>query len=826
MAAKSSSDPVASQPEASSIPDILPLLLPKDLVVFPGLIVPLSIADDDVIRMIDDVMQKGSRMIGAFLRKSESKEPDLKGINRIGCALTIHRMLRVGDGSIRMIVQGLERIELQEIVTRKPYPMGIVEVRSVKLRKTVRLEAMHRALLDDFDKMADLTPDMPEEFKLAAHNMDDPGSLVDLIASNLELDPPVRQQVLATVAVPDRIRLMRQLIDRELQILQLGNKIQSATRGEIEKSQREYFLRAQLRQIQKELGEGDEDGDIREWRDKVESANLPERVLEVANKELERLERMNPASAEYSVVVTYLDWLVALPWERLSEDNLDLEHAFQVLEADHYGLKDIKDRILEVLAVRKLKPDAQGPILCLAGPPGVGKTSLGQSIARAMNREFVRISLGGVRDEAEIRGHRRTYVGALPGRIVQALKRAKTRNPVFMLDEIDKLVSDFRGDPSSALLEVLDPAQNSTFSDHYIEIDFDLSSVFFITTANYLENVPPPLRDRMEIIRLPGYITDEKVQIARNYLVPRQIDQNGLKRRQISFHKSALEDIVIYYTREAGVRNLERAIGQVCRKVARKVASEETPAKVTINRKNLHEYLGPRKITPSWTTRKASVGVTNGLAYTPYGGDVLKIEAQLMPGKGGMRITGQLGDVMKESAQIALSWIRANQKKLGIREELFQKRDLHIHVPEGATPKDGPSAGVSMTTSLASIYTGRKVRSDVAMTGEITLYGHVLPIGGLREKTVAANRARISHVIIPADNLKDLENVPEDVRQVIEFHPVREIEEVLQIALDLPNGGGNSDKGSPNGKVGKPTPSAQKKKPAGKSRATKETLPG
>lgn len=805
MAANSAVDPSASQPEANAIPDVLPLFMPKDLVIYPGLIVPLSISDDDVVSMVDDVMKKGSRILGAFLRKPDSKDGDPHGTYRLGTAITIHRMLRVGDGTIRMIVQGLERIELKEIVDEKPYVTAEVEVIPVKTRKTVRLEAMNRALIEDFDKMAELTPDMPEEFKLAVHNLDDPGSLVDLIASNLDLDPPVRQQVLATIAVPDRIRLMRQLIDRELQILQLGNKIQSATRGEIEKSQREYYLRQQLRQIQKELGEEEEGGEAKEWRKKVEEAKLPERVLEVAEKEMERLERINPASAEYSVVTTYLDWLISLPWETTSEDNLNLDHAFDVLEDDHYGLKDIKDRIIEVLAVRKLKPDAQGPILCLAGPPGVGKTSLGQSVARAMNREFVRISLGGVRDEAEIRGHRRTYVGALPGRIIQALKKAKTRNPVFMLDEIDKLVSDFRGDPSSALLEVLDPAQNGTFSDHYVEIDFDLSKVFFITTANYLENIPAPLRDRMEIIRLPGYITEEKVQIARQYLVPRQIERNGLKKKQIAIHKNALEDIVVYYTREAGVRNLERAIGQVCRKVSRKVATDENQPKVTVTRNNLHEFLGPKKITPSWASRKSSVGVTNGLAYTPYGGDTLKIEAQLMPGKGGMRITGQLGDVMKESAQIAMSWIRANQKKLGIKSETFQKNDLHIHVPEGATPKDGPSAGVSLTTSLASIYTGRRVRADVAMTGEITLYGHVLPIGGLREKTVAANRARIDHVIIPWDNQKDLENVPEDVREEIEFHPVKEVEEVLEIALEPPRKTRSASSSNGNSKTTKKT---------------------
>jgi len=773
----------AGNPEGKMIPDVLSLFLPKDLVIFPGLIVPMAIHDEDTIALIDSVMGKGSRILGAFLIKpGEEARPE--NAMKIGTAIIIHRLLRPGDGTIRMIVQGLERIELLEITERTPHSRGRVKILSSKVRSTVKLEAQVRAVRDDFDKISHLSEAIPDEFASAVHNLEDPGALCDLIASNIQLDTMTRQQVLQTLSIPDRLRLLRNLLARELEIVKLGSELQSETREEIEKTQREYFLRQQLRKIQEELGEEDDEGaEIREWQEKIDQADLPVRVLEVAEKELERLERINPASAEYSVVTTYLDWLVSLPWENESEDSLDLKKAQTILDEDHYGLEDVKERILEMLAVRKLKKDSGGPILCLVGPPGVGKTSLGQSIARSMKREFVRMSLGGVRDEAEIRGHRRTYVGALPGRILQQMKKAGVRNPVFMLDEVDKLVSDFRGDPSSALLEVLDPAQNSTFSDHYIEIDFDLSSVFFITTANYLDAIPPPLRDRMEIIRLPGYISDEKINIAQQYLVPRQIEANGLTKKQVRFDKAAIDEIITYYTREAGVRSLERTIGSVCRKVARKVALNRRTKPVRVTQDNLTDFLGPRKITPSWQNRKNAVGITTGLAYTPFGGDVLAIETILMSGKGALKVTGQLGDVMKESAQIAVSWIRANQNRLGIDENLFTNYDLHIHVPEGATPKDGPSAGVTLATSLASRYSGRKVRADVAMTGEITLEGRVLPIGGLREKVVAANRSRIKHVIIPEDNIPDLQKIPEYICKRIEFHPVSMIDEVLDIAL-------------------------------------------
>ncbi len=775
------------RPGKLSVPKNLPLLTTNELVIFPGIIVPLAVSDEQTVQLINDVMQSGGpRIIGAFLNSSEEGTTNsADDLYNIGTAVLILRMLRMPDGSMRIIGQGMERIRLDELTQTVPYLRGRVQVIKVKSRKTVKMEAMIRALQEDFDQMAEIAPQIPDEFKSAVHSVEDPGILSDLIAANLNVDATARQSVLEALKIPDRIAKVRKLLARELEILKIGSKLQNDTKEEIDKTQREYFLRQQLKTIQKELGEDDEKNpEVLEWRKKVDEAELPERVLDVAEKELTRLERMNPASSEYSVITTYLDYLVTLPWETLTDDHLDLKEARRVLDEDHYGLDDIKERILEVLAVRKLKPDSQGPIICLVGPPGVGKTSLGQSIARSMGRKFVRLALGGVRDEAEIRGHRRTYVGAMPGRILQRLRKVGSRNPLFMLDEVDKLVSDFRGDPSSALLEVLDPAQNSTFSDHYIDIEFDLSAIFFITTANYLHAIPPPLRDRMEVIQLPGYIAREKVQIAKNYLVPRQVEANGLNKKLIKFTDKALDNMVIYYTREAGVRNLERTIGAVCRKVALKIAETGENGRVVIKHSNLSDYLGPEKISPHWKNRKSAVGITSGLAYTPYGGSVLQIETILMPGKGRIRVTGQLGDVMQESAQIALSWIKAHHKRLGIKADTLNDNDLHLHVPEGATPKDGPSAGITMCTTLVSRYSGRKVRNDIAMTGELTLTGQVLPIGGLREKVVAANRARIQHVIIPWDNRKDLEKVPDEVREKIEFYPVKKMDEVLKIALE------------------------------------------
>ncbi len=773
-------------PGKLSIPEKLPLFTSNELVIFPGIIVPLAINDDQVIQLVNDAVQGGgNRMIAAIMRQPNSaKVESMKDVYDVGTVMMILKMLRAPDGTMRIIGQGLGRFRLKGLVQTDPYPIGEIEMQQAKPRKTVRLEALIRTVRESFDEVAEQSPQFPDEFRTAVHSVEDPGMLADLIAANINIDNTARQSVLEAIKVPDRLRLVRKLLDRELEILRIGTSLQDKTKEEISKTQREYYLRQQLKMIRKELGEDEDgDGEAEEWRRKIEEADLPEEVVEVAKKEIERLARMNPSSAEYSVITTYLDYLVTLPWRKESDDKLDLAEARRILDEDHYGLEDVKERILEVLAVQKLKPDAPGPIICLVGPPGVGKTSLGQSIARAMGREFVRMALGGVRDEAEIRGHRRTYVGAMPGRILQNIKKVGVRNPLFMLDEIDKLVSDFRGDPSSALLEVLDPAQNHTFADHYIEVEFDLSKVFFITTANYEGNIPPPLKDRMEVIRLSGYIPDEKVQIARNYLVPRQVDVNGLAKKYIRFTDKALEDMVTFYTREAGVRNLERTIGKVCRKVALNVAEGKHNGQAVIKQDTLADYIGPHKVTPHWVRRKASVGVTTGLAYTTVGGTVLEIETSLSPGRGRIQVTGQLGDVMKESAQIALSWIKGHQKELGLKKPVLDKQDLHLHVPEGAVPKDGPSAGVTMATSLVSLFRNKKVRKDVAMTGEVTLTGKVLPIGGLREKVVAANRARIKHVIIPWDNRKDLEDVPKDVQAQIEFHPVKEIAEVLDIAL-------------------------------------------
>ncbi len=773
-------------PGKLSIPDKLPLFASSEMVIFPGIIVPMAISDETVINMINDVSQGGGpRMIATIMRKRDSEKVEsLDDVYEIGTVMMILKLLRMPDGGMRIIGQGVGRFKLRGLTQTQPYPIGEIEMQQIKSRKTVRLEALMRTVREAFDKVAELTPQLPEEFKAAVHSVEDAGMLADLIAANINIDSAARQSVLEAISVPDRLRLVKKLLDRETKILEIGSSMQDKTKEEINKSQREYFLRQQLKMIKKELGEDEEGGgEAAEWRKRVDEADLPEEVVEVANKEIERLERMNPASAEYSVITTYLDYLVTLPWTAESDTRLDLAEARKVLDEDHYGLEDVKERILEVLAVQKLKPQAPGPIICLVGPPGVGKTSLGQSIARAMGRQFVRMALGGVRDEAEIRGHRRTYVGAMPGRILQNIKKVGVRNPLFMLDEIDKLVSDFRGDPSSALLEVLDPAQNHTFADHYIEVEFDLSKVFFITTANYEGNIPPPLKDRMEVIRLSGYIPDEKVQIAKNYLVPRQIDVNGLLKKHIRFTDKALEDMVTFYTREAGVRNLERTIAKVCRKVALDVAENKSNGQAVVKHTTVEDFLGPHKITPHWVRRRAAVGVTTGLAYTTVGGTVLEIETNISPGKGRIQVTGQLGDVMKESAHIALSWIKGNKSKLGIKGSLLEKQDLHLHVPEGAVPKDGPSAGVTMATSLVSLFSNRRVRKDVAMTGEVTLTGKVLPIGGLREKVVAANRSRVKHVIIPWDNRKDLEDVPDDVRAKIEFHPVKNIQEVLDIAL-------------------------------------------
>jgi len=650
--------------------------------------------------------------------------------------------------------------------------------------KSVELEALVRSVLDSLKKIIQLAPYLPEDLQVSALNTDDPSKLADLIASNLSISLAQKQEILETVEVKERLRKLIQFIGKEIEVLEISKKIQSQAASEMGKSQREYILREQLKAIQRELGEGDDRTmELDEFRKKIEAAGMPEEALEAAGKELDRLSKMNPSAAEYIVSRTYLDWQVSLPWSKSSEDKLDIKESQRILDEDHYNLERVKERVLEFLAVRKLKSDLKSPILCFVGPPGVGKTSLGRSIARAMGRQFHRISLGGVRDEAEIRGHRRTYIGSLPGRIIQGLRRVGTNNPVFMLDEMDKIGADFRGDPSSALLEVLDPEQNHTFSDHYLDLDFDLSKVLFVGTANILETIPPVLRDRMEMIELPGYTDMEKSAIAKKFLVPRELENHGLKNSQLSFSAASVRKIIHDYTRESGLRNLDREIATICRKVAKKVVMEEK-GKVTITPANLSEYLGPEKFIQEVASKTPLVGVVPGLAWTSVGGEILFVEATKMPGKKTLTLTGHMGEVMKESVQAAMSYIRSTAPRWGISDDAFEHYDIHVHVPAGATPKDGPSAGITMATAITSILTERPVRRALAMTGEITLRGEVLPIGGIKEKALAAYRAGIKTVLIPKHNVKDLEEVPEEIKKKVKFVPVETMEEVLRLGLD------------------------------------------
>jgi len=775
--------------DSTEIPSQLPLLLLRDAVLFPNVIFPLMISDKKTIKMVNHALE-GDRIIGAFTanpkddKNTLSEEP-----YNIGTAASIAKMFRMPDDSVRLLVQGLSRIKLENVIQEEPFKIVRISLVESVRRKSDRLEALSRLVVDEFRQVIDSAPYLSEDMKAALINIDDAEVLADLIAANLNVNLKEKQTILETINVKQRLEKVSALVSKELKLLKLRDKIKEEVDEEIEKNRRQYYLREQLKAIKKELGEENEqDVEINELRKRLEETPMPEKTREVAEKQLNRLTSMNPASAEYPVVHNYLEWILDLPWEKSTEDNINLSVAREILDEDHYGLDDVKDRILEYLAVRKLRESTKGSILCFSGPPGVGKTSLGRSIARAMGREFVRIALGGMRDEAEIRGHRRTYIGALPGRIIQSLKTAGSNNPVFMLDEIDKVGADFRGDPESALLEVLDPEQNNSFTDHYLDMPFDLSKVMFITTANVIHTISPPLRDRMEIIQLPGYITLEKTEIARRYLVPRQIAAHGLDRKHLRFTKGALARIIQHYTRESGVRNLERVIARVCRKVAFRVASGESAVhKITV--KNFIEYLGEPKFIGEITDHPPMVGVATGLAYTPVGGEVLLIEATKLPGTKSYKLTGQLGDVMRESAEIALSYLRANSKKFKIKQEFYKNNAVHIHVPSGATPKDGPSAGITMTTALASLLTGRKVRNDVAMTGEITLRGVVLPIGGLREKVVAAVRAGIKEIIVPSMNRKDLKDIPEDIREKVkQFHFVDKIDEVLKIAL-MPESG-------------------------------------
>ena len=770
-------------PEAPlpQIPSPLPVMLLEEIVVYPFTLVPLVLRDPKAIGAVDAALGE-SRIVGAFMKKGEGNE-----FHRVGSAVLIHKMLKFPDGSMRLLVQGLSKIRLKELLHEDPYLRGEIEVLQEKEEKDERVEALMRAVATQYQRMTSLVPYIPDELQAAAMSIEEPIRLVYFVATMVRMKPEEKQEILELEGAEEKLKRISAILQRELELLELGAKIQSEVQDRLSKSQREFFLREQLKAIKRELGEEDEvEAEVREFREKIEAAGLPDYVRKEAEKELARLQRTPPASAEYGVIRTYLEWLVELPWTKVTKDNLDLERARRILDEDHYDLKEVKERILEYLAVRKLKEERgeepHGPILCFVGPPGVGKTSLGQSIARALERKFVRMSLGGMRDEAEIRGHRRTYIGAMPGSIIQAIRRAGTKNPLFMLDEIDKIGADFRGDPASALLEVLDPEQNSSFRDHYLDLPFDLSQVFFIATANILDTIHPALRDRMEVLRLPGYTEEEKLAIARRYLIPRQMKENGLEGGEVAFTDEAIRKIISSYTREAGVRGLEREIARICRKLAYRKAQGEVVAG-TITPESLTDYLGPERFFPEVALRTARPGVATGLAWTEAGGDILFIEATKMPGKGNLLLTGQLGEVMQESAKAALSYVRTKARELGIEEEFWNRYDLHVHVPAGATPKDGPSAGIAIACALASILSGRPVRNDLAMTGEITLSGTVLPVGGIKEKVLAAKAAGIKEVILPSRNRGDVQEIGEELKEGLQFHFVETVDQVFNLAL-------------------------------------------
>ena len=768
---------VAESREAK-IPDVLPVLPIKSGVIFPNLVSPLVITTERSAKLVDEALA-GDKLICAIAQKNqEVEDAGIDDIYRVGSVSLILKMLRFPDGTMRLLVQGLRRARVKDFLTDQPYIRAQIERLEETEQKDISVEALMRNVVNMFNQLAGMAPYLPEELTTVAMNIENPGKLADFIVSYVNFEVAEKQRFLETPDAKERLMQLVPRLSKEISILELGAKIRDRVKGELDKSQREYFLREQLKAIQKELGEVDDrTAEANELREKIEKAGMPEKVKEVATKELERLARMPPAAAEYTVSRTYLDWLIALPWAIATEDNLDIKRAKKVLDEDHYNLKKVKERMLEYLAVKKLRKDSKGPIICLVGPPGVGKTSLGRSIARALGRKFYRFSLGGIRDEAEIRGHRRTYVGALPGRILQGIRNARSNNPLFMLDEIDKVGTDFRGDPSSALLEVLDPEQNFSFSDHYLEVPFDLSKVMFITTANMVDTVIPALRDRMETIELPGYIEEEKVAIAKSFLIPRQLAEAGLTVENITFDENAIALIVKDYTREAGVRNLEREIGSIVRKVARKFA-EGYQGQVKVGRHEVRELLGPQKFFSEVAARKGMIGVSTGLSVTPYGGEILFVESTKMKGQKGLLLTGSLGDVMKESAQAAVSYLRTHAADFKIDPDFFNNYDLHIHVPSGATPKDGPSAGVSISASLMSLLKGVPIDPLIAMTGEITLSGRVLPVGGVKEKVLAANRAGITAVILPKENKKDLEEIPAKVKKGLKFVFVKTISDV------------------------------------------------
>jgi ATP-dependent Lon protease len=765
------------------VENVMPILPLKETVVFPDSMIPLAIGQERSIRLVDEAVANDRPIALVTSREGDDEAQSADDLHSVGTAAVIHKMIRVPDGTLRILVQGLRRVRLTCIVQDEPYLVGEFEEQPDVITREKEIAALARNVETLFSRIIALVPYLPDELQLAATNAEDPSALANLIATTMRLKTSEKQELLEEADVEARLRQLTVILNRELELLELGTKIQSQVHSEMEKSQREYFLRSQLKAIQEELGEGDEQqAEIAELRAQIEDANLPEEAEKQARRELDRLAKLPSAAAEYGVIRTYLEWILSLPWNATTEDDLDLEKARKILDEDHYDLEKVKERIIEHLAVSKLKHDLSGPILCFVGPPGVGKTSLGQSIARALGRKFVRISVGGVRDEAEIRGHRRTYIGAMPGTIIRALRDAGTKNPVFMIDEIDKMGSDWRGDPSSAMLEVLDPAQNSSFRDHYLDLPFDLSRILFICTGNQLETIPPPLLDRMEVIRLSGYTEEEKLGIAKRYLVPKQLEAHGLTSEQAKFTDNALRLVIREYTREAGVRNLDREIAALCRKSAAEIAGGKRK-RVRIDERRVRSWLGRPRFSGEIRKRTSDPGVATGLAVTPVGGDVLYIEATAMPGEGRLIVTGQLGEVMRESAQAALSWVRSHASDLGLEADWFEGKDVHIHVPAGAVPKDGPSAGIALATALASLALNRPVSEEVAMTGEITLTGQVLPVGGVREKVLAAQRAGVTTVVLPKENEGDLDDLPREVRKSMNFVPADSIDEVIEAAF-------------------------------------------
>ncbi|MDO9565937.1 MAG: endopeptidase La [Candidatus Desulfaltia sp.] len=774
-----------NEPKSNTVPEVLPVLPLIDTALFPKMVVPVIAMQKESVQLVDEAMSK-DRIIGLIIAKEMKIKPSYTpdDLYLIGISAFILKMAKTEDNTTQLLVQGLSRFRVKDFIKTKPYLQVRVEYINDKEEKDKETDALMANIIGLFARVVELSPGLPQEIGAMAKSIQEPGTLADMVASLINSTPEEKQKILEVFDIKKRLKEVTRLLNYQVEVLELGNKIQSQVKGGMDKQQREYYLHQQLKAIREELGEKDETAvEIEEYKAKIKEKKLPEEARKEAEREINRLSRMHPSSAEYTVASTYLDWLTVLPWYESTMDNLDIKKARRILDEDHFGLKKPKKRIIEYLAVRKLKPESKGPILCFAGPPGTGKTSLGMSIAKALGRKFIRISLGGVRDEAEIRGHRRTYVGALPGRIIQGIRRAESNNPVFMLDEIDKLGNDFRGDPSSALLEVLDPEQNFSFTDHYLDVSFDLSKVMFITTANILDTIPPALKDRMEVLELLGYTQDEKIRIATRYLIPRQREAHGLKASQISFSKGVLQKIISGYTREAGLRNLEREIATICRGVATRIAEGEAEsAKITV--KDVAVYIGSVRFASEVSARTLTPGLAMGLAWTQAGGELLFVEATAMKGKKALTLTGQLGDVMKESATTALSFIRTNAVSLGIAEDFFETQDIHIHIPAGAIPKDGPSAGVTMLTALVSLLTHKKIQKDLAMTGEITLRGQVLPVGGIKEKILAAHRAGIKTIIMPSWNKKDLEDIPEKVKNEIHFHFVDKMMDVLKIALE------------------------------------------